>query len=253
MAASRKTPSAARTHSPSTSDDSSASYKGLARHYRPQTFSDVVGQKPVVQTLRKAIESGRWASAYLFIGGRGLGKTTIARILAKGILCEKGPTPEPCGECDTCQEITASRHIDVLEIDAASNTGVDNVRDTIIQAVSTSPVRGRAKVFIIDEVHMLSASAFNALLKTIEEPPPHVVFIMATTDGHKVPATIRSRCQRFDFRPITREELGARIARIAKSEFETPSPRWTSRAHLPATRSPRNRRRRPLASFLHRR
>jgi DNA polymerase-3 subunit gamma/tau len=196
----------------------SGTYEGLARRYRPQTFQDVIGQKAVVQTLRKAVQAGRWSSSYLFIGGRGLGKTTMARILAKALLCERGPTPEPCGECESCLEIASSRHIDVLEIDAASNTGVDNVRDTIIQAVATSPVKGRVKIFIIDEVHMLSQSAFNALLKTIEEPPPHVLFIMATTDGHKVPATIRSRCQRFDFRPLAPEELGERLGKIAKEE-----------------------------------
>lgn len=213
---SRSTSADSREESPTA--ELPSRYEGLARRYRPQTFEDVIGQRAVVQTLRKAVESRRWSSAYLFIGGRGLGKTTMARILAKALLCEKGPTPEPCGTCDACVEIAASRHIDVLEIDAASNTGVDNVRDTIIQAVATSPVKGRAKIFIIDEVHMLSQSAFNALLKTIEEPPPHVMFIMATTDGHKVPATIRSRCQRFDFRPLAPEELGARLLMIAKEE-----------------------------------
>lgn len=194
------------------------SYEGLARRYRPQNFADVIGQRHVVGTLTKAIESGRWASSYLFIGGRGLGKTTMARLLAKAINCVTGPTAKFCGTCASCIEITAGRDIDVLEIDAASNTGVDNVRDSIIQAVATAPARGRAKIFIIDEVHMLSGAAFNALLKTIEEPPPNVIFILATTEGHKVPATIRSRCQRFDFRPVAIEELSARLRKIVDAE-----------------------------------
>ncbi len=193
-------------------------YEGLARRYRPQDFAAVVGQKHVVQTLRRALDARQWAHAYLFVGGRGLGKTTMARIVAKGINCDSGPTSHPCGECATCQDIAASRDIDVLEIDAASHTGVDNVRDLIIQSVATAPARGRAKIFIIDEVHMLSAAAFNALLKTIEEPPPGIVFILATTDGHKVPPTIRSRCQRFDFRPVTAEELVERLQGIAAQE-----------------------------------
>jgi len=142
----------------------------------------------------------------------------MALLWAKGINCAKGPTAEPCGECTSCVEIAAGRDMDVMEIDAASNTGVDNVRDVIIQAVATAPVRGRAKVFIIDEVHMLSMGAFNALLKTLEEPPANVIFILATTEGHKVPPTIRSRCQRFDFRPITAQDLAARLAHVAKKE-----------------------------------
>ncbi|MBL4889170.1 MAG: DNA polymerase III subunit gamma/tau [Candidatus Lindowbacteria bacterium] len=193
-------------------------YEGLARRYRPQTFTDVVGQKHIVRTLSQAITENKWASAYLFIGGRGLGKTSMARLLAKGINCEKGPTPTPCGKCTQCTEIATGRDIDVLEIDAASNTGVDNVREVIINAVCTAPVRGHSKIFIIDEVHMLSNSAFNALLKTLEEPPPNVLFIMATTEGHRIPSTIRSRCQRFDFRPISEEELSLRIQKIAKNE-----------------------------------
>ncbi|MEK8024289.1 MAG: DNA polymerase III subunit gamma/tau [Candidatus Hydrogenedentota bacterium] len=210
----------ARSSRPSeeTSTDKSNSYEGLARRYRPQTFEDVVGQRHVVGTLVKAVELRRWASAYLFVGGRGLGKTTMARLLAKAVNCEKGPTPLPCGSCAICTDIAAGRDIDVFEIDAASNTGVDHVRDTIIQAVSTSPARGRARIFIIDEVHMLSTAAFNALLKTIEEPPPNVLFILATTDAHKVPPTIRSRCQRFDFRPLSVEELSLRLKKIADRE-----------------------------------
>lgn len=204
--------------------DSAAPYEGLARRYRPQTFPDVVGQKHVVQTLARALDSRQWAHAYLFVGGRGLGKTTMARILAKGINCETGPSSRPCGNCPACLDIAASRDIDVLEIDAASHTGVDNVRDLIIQSVATAPARGRAKIFIIDEVHMLSPAAFNALLKTIEEPPSGIVFILATTDGHKVPATIRSRCQRFDFRPVTADELTVRLESIAQAEAFTVEP-----------------------------
>lgn len=198
--------------------DNELPYEGLARRYRPQTFDDVVGQRHVVGTLTKAIDNKRWAAAYLFIGGRGLGKTTMARLVAKSINCAGGPAAKTCGKCESCVEISGGRDIDVLEIDAASNTGVDNVRDTIIQAVSTAPVRGRAKIFIIDEVHMLSTAAFNALLKTIEEPPPGVLFILATTEGLKVPATIRSRCQRFDFRPVTFEELNERLKEIVQKE-----------------------------------
>lgn len=193
-------------------------YEGLARRYRPRNFAEVIGQGHVVRTLSRAIAEGRWAAAYLFIGGRGLGKTTMARILAKSINCEKGPTTHPCGECSHCREIAAGRDLDVVEIDAASNTGVDNVRDVIIQAASTAAARARCKIFIIDETHMLSGQAFNALLKTIEEPPSHVLFVLATTDGHRVPPTIRSRCQRFDFRPVTAEELGARLRLIADQE-----------------------------------
>lgn len=193
-------------------------YEGLARRYRPATFADVVGQRHIVQTLQRAVAEKRWAPAYLFIGGRGLGKTTMARLLAKAVNCEKGPTDSPCMKCGSCVDIAGGRDLDVLEIDAASNTGVDNVRDVIIQSVGTSAVRGYAKVFIIDEVHMLSAAAFNALLKTIEEPPSRVIFILATTEGHKVPSTIRSRCQRFDFRPVTVGELGDRLVEIAKKE-----------------------------------
>jgi len=196
----------------------SKNYVGLARKYRPQTFEEVIGQPHIVRTLKKAVETNHVAPAYLFIGSRGLGKTTMARILAKALNCEKGITSTPCGKCESCIEISRSNHIDVLEIDAASNTGIDNVRETIIQSVSTVPAKGRYKVFIIDETHMLSAQAFGALLKTIEEPPSHVVFIMATTEGHKVPSPIRSRCLRFDFRPVSSDELTERLKKIAKAE-----------------------------------
>ncbi len=190
----------------------------LARKYRPQGFEELVGQPGVSQTLSHALSSKRLHHAYLFTGPRGCGKTTTARILAKGLNCVKGPTPQPCGECAPCREIASSSCLDVLEMDAASNTGVDDVRQVIIETVALAPARDRYKVFIIDEAHMLSNSAFNALLKTIEEPPPHAVFILATTEVHKVPATIASRCQRFKFRPVAPEPLAEHLAAIAKKE-----------------------------------
>ena len=176
-------------------------YLVLARKWRPQTFSDLIGQEHVSRTLRNAIESGRVAHAFLFTGARGVGKTSAARILAKALNCENGPAPEPCNACPACNEITAGTSVDVFEIDGASNTGVDDIRD-LRDNVKYLPARCRFKIFIIDEVHMLSTSAFNALLKTLEEPPPHIKFIFATTEPHKLPITILSRCQRFDFKRI---------------------------------------------------
>ena len=166
------------------------SYQVLARKYRPQRFDDVVGQEVVTRTLRNAIASGRIAQAFVFAGPRGCGKTTTARILARALNCEKGPTPDPCGTCDACLEIAQGRDLDVLEIDAASHTGVDNIREVVITGLAFPPARDRYKVFIIDEVHQLSAASFNALLKSVEEPPAHVVFMMATTEMHKIPDTI---------------------------------------------------------------
>jgi DNA polymerase-3 subunit gamma/tau len=195
-----------------------AAHQVLARKYRPQGFDELVGQDAVSQTLKNALATKRIHHAYLLTGPRGCGKTTTARILAKGLNCEKGPTAEPCDECVSCREITSSSSLDVMEMDAASNTGVDDVRSMIIETVALAPARDRYKVFIIDEVHMLSTSAFNALLKTIEEPPPNVVFILATTEVHKVPATIASRCQRFKFRPVAPEPLAEYLAGIAKKE-----------------------------------
>ena len=190
----------------------------LARKYRPQGFEEVLGQPAVSVTLKNALNSNRLHHAYLFTGPRGIGKTTMARILAKALNCVKGPTSEPCGECDPCKEITASSSLDVLEMDAASHTGVDNVRQVIIDTVGLAPSRDRYKVFIIDEAHMLSTAAFNALLKTLEEPPPHVVFVLATTEAAKVPATIASRCQRFKFRPVPVDLLVQHLASLAQKE-----------------------------------
>lgn len=192
-------------------------YEVLARKYRPKQFEEVVGQQHVTQTLIQAIERKRIAQAYLFVGPRGVGKTTIARILAKALNCEKGPTATPCDTCDSCRQIAVGSHLDVMEIDGASNNGVDQVRD-LRDSVRYAPARGPYKVYIIDEVHMLSIGAFNALLKTLEEPPDHVKFIFATTEPQKVPATILSRCQRFDLRRISTRDMVAHLALIAQAE-----------------------------------
>jgi DNA polymerase-3 subunit gamma/tau len=194
------------------------SYQVIARKYRPQTFSDLTGQEHITRTLTRALDQQRLHHAYLFAGVRGTGKTTSARILAKGLNCHKGITSQPCLQCPSCLEIATGNSLDVLEIDAASNTGVDNVRDVIINNIAMAPARDRYKVFVIDEVHMLSTSAFNALLKTLEEPPSHVVFIMATTELHKLPDTILSRCQQFEFRQIPTEKIFRRLREIADNE-----------------------------------
>src|SRR4051812_31026786 len=201
------------------------SYQVIARKWRPQTFEEVTGQEPITRTLRNAIESERLHHAYLFSGARGVGKTTTARLLAKALNCHKSasPTATPCAftdptACPSCKEIAEGRSIDVMEIDAASNTGVDNVRDAIIGNVAIAPARDRYKVFIIDEVHMMSNQAFNALLKTLEEPPPRVAFIMATTERHKLPETILSRCQQFEFRTIATARIAERLRLIADAE-----------------------------------
>jgi len=192
-------------------------YLVSARRWRPQTFDDLVGQEHVSRTLANAIRAGRVAHAFLFTGVRGVGKTTAARVLAKALNCEKGPTPTPCNQCVNCLEITAGSSVDVLEIDGASNTGVDDVRE-IIENVRYQAAKSRFKIYIIDEVHMLSNSAFNALLKTLEEPPPHVKFIFATTDPHKLPATVQSRCQRYDFRRIPLQLVVERLRQIVQAE-----------------------------------
>jgi DNA polymerase III subunit gamma/tau len=201
------------------------SYQVIARKWRPQKFQDVTGQEVLTRTLQNSLENDRLHHAYLFSGARGVGKTTTARLVARGLNCHKAqkPTADPCAPideraCASCREIAEGRSMDVLEIDAASNTGVDNVREVIIGSVAIAPARDRYKVFIIDEVHMLSGPAFNALLKTIEEPPPRVVFIMATTDAHKVPETISSRCQLFEFRTIATAKIAERLRLIADAE-----------------------------------
>lgn len=193
------------------------SYLVLARKYRPQTFADLIGQEHVSRTLNNAIAAGRVHHAFLFTGARGVGKTSAARILAKALNCEKGPTAEPCNECSICTEITEGQSVDVFEIDGASNTGVDDVRD-LRDNIRYLPSRSRNKIFIIDEVHMLSINAFNALLKTLEEPPEHAKFIFATTEPHKIPVTILSRCQRLDFRKIGLAKVADKLKEIAAAE-----------------------------------
>src|SRR4051812_21836813 len=194
------------------------SYQVLARKWRPQQFDDVIGQPAVTRTLKNAITSKRIAQSFVFAGPRGVGKTTTARILARALNCVNGPTANPCGECDTCREIAEGRDMDVLEIDAATHTGVDNVREVIINGLSFMPVRNRYKVFIIDEVHQLSSSSFNALLKSVEEPPPHVVFMMATTELDKIPETILSRSQVYEFRTIGTKAIADQLRTIVQAE-----------------------------------
>jgi DNA polymerase-3 subunit gamma/tau len=194
------------------------SYQVLARRWRPQKFDDVVGQLAVTRTLRNALASKRLAHAFVFAGPRGVGKTTTARILARALNCQNGPTADPCGSCEACVEIAEGRDIDVQEIDAATHTQVDNVREVIIAGLGIVPVRNRYKVFIIDEVHQLSASSFNALLKSIEEPPPHVVFMMATTELDKIPDTVLSRAQVYEFRTIATRAIADQLRRIVDAE-----------------------------------
>jgi DNA polymerase-3 subunit gamma/tau len=198
-------------------------YLSLYRKYRSQRFDEVAGQGHVTQTLQNAIRSGRVAHAYLFCGPRGTGKTTSARLLAKALNCERGPLPEPCNECGACTQINEGRFMDMKEIDAASNRGIDEIRD-LRDNVVYAPVEGRYKVYVIDEAHQITGDAFNAFLKTLEEPPPHVVFIMATTEAHKIPATIVSRCQKFEFRRASLEQLRERVAYVAEQEGATIEP-----------------------------
>ena len=193
------------------------SYTALYRKFRPDLFEDVKGQDPIVMTLRNQIKAERIGHAYLFTGTRGTGKTTIAKLFAKTVNCENPVDGNPCGVCRSCQTIAAGASVNVIEIDAASNNGVDNIRE-IIDEVSYSPVEGKYKVYIIDEVHMLSIGAFNALLKTLEEPPSYVIFILATTEVHKIPITILSRCQRYDFKRITIETIAGRLHDLMDQE-----------------------------------
>ena len=205
-----------------------APYRVLARKYRPTTFDDLIGQEAMVRTLRNAFALGRVAHAFMLTGVRGVGKTTTARIIARALNCigadgTGGPTADPCGVCANCTGILADRHPDVIEMDAASRTGVDDMRE-VIEATRFRPMQARTKVFVIDEVHMLSRNAFNALLKTLEEPPPHVKFVFATTEIRKVPITVLSRCQRFDLRRVRIAELSGLLARIAAKESVTIEP-----------------------------
>src|SRR6185369_12931613 len=193
------------------------SYLVLARKYRPQRFEDLVGQEHVARTLTNAIALGRVHHAFLFTGARGIGKTSAARVLAKALCCAQGPTATPCGVCDFCKEIVSGQSVDVIEIDGASNRGIEDAR-TLRESARYAPSKGRKKVYIIDEVHMFTAEAFNALLKTLEEPPPHVVFILATTEVHKIPITILSRCQRYDFKLVPTPRLVDHLGRILKDE-----------------------------------
>lgn len=193
------------------------SYLVFARKFRPQTFDEVIGQEPITTTLKNAIEKNRVAQSFLFTGSRGVGKTSTARILAKALNCEKGPTAKPCNQCVPCGEITRGTSLDILEIDGASNRGIEEIR-TLRENVKFKPAHGRYKVYIIDEVHMLTGEAFNALLKTLEEPPEHVKFIFATTEAHKVPLTILSRCQRFNFKRISVDVMAKKLREVAKEE-----------------------------------
>src|SRR5437588_3938113 len=192
-------------------------YTVLARRYRPQQFADLIGQEPVARALTNALQSNRVAHAYVFTGARGVGKTSAARILAKALNCTQGPTATPCGSCEICQSIASGDDVDVLEIDGASNRGIDEIRE-IRQNVQFRPARARYKIYIIDEVHMLTKDAFNALLKTLEEPPPDVKFVFATTEVHRVPVTVLSRCQRFSLRRVPIEQLVEHYRRLAEAE-----------------------------------
>ncbi len=191
--------------------------QSLYRRHRPRTFADVVGQEPVVRTLRNAVERGKVHHAYLFVGSRGTGKTSMAKILAACLNCERGPTIEPCGVCDSCTAIARANSLDVIEMDAASNNSVDDIRE-LRESVAYAPVSGRRKVYILDEAHMLSTAAWNAFLKTLEEPPPNTVFVLATTEAQKVPATVIDRCHRFDFQRPSVEQIASVLRRTAEQE-----------------------------------
>ena len=194
------------------------SYEVIARKWRPQAFEEVVGQDHVVRTLRSAIEKGRIAQAYLFAGPRGTGKTTLARIFAKALNCKDGPTVHPCGKCPACRAIASGSSFDVIEIDGASNNKVEDIHESILSQVQNAPVEGKFRIFYIDEVHMLSAAAFNALLKTLEEPPEFVKFVFATTEPDKVLGTVLSRCQRFDLRKISQGDICGQLRKVCDAE-----------------------------------
>src|SRR5690349_19402255 len=201
------------------------SYQVLARKWRPRKFAELVGQEHVVRALTNALDTGRMHHAYLFTGTRGVGKTTIARIFAKSLNCERGQSADPCGECSVCTAVDEGRFVDLLEIDAASNTGVDDVRE-VIENAQYAPSRGRFKVYLVDEVHMLSKNAFNALLKTLEEPPPHVKFLLATTDPQKLPVTVLSRCLKFNLKRLLPEQIVGQMRHILDAEgiaYEAPA------------------------------
>ena len=200
------------------------SYLVLARKMRPQVFEEVIGQRHITQTLQNAISQNRVAHAFLFTGARGVGKTSTARILAKALNCEKGPSINPCNQCTSCREISAGNSMDVIEIDGASNRGIDEIRE-LRENVRYTPAKSRYKIFIIDEVHMLTREAFNALLKTLEEPPSHILFVFATTEPHKIPTTILSRCQRYDFKRIPLREIAENLKRITETEEVRVTPR----------------------------
>src|SRR5258707_9457512 len=197
------------------------SYQVLARKYRPQKFSDVIGQEHVTKTLKNAIEQERIAHGYIFSGHRGIGKTTVARILAMSLNCRSNsdnkPVAEPCGVCDSCTEIRAGNAVDVIEIDAATNRGIDEIRE-LREGARYRPARDRFKIYILDEAHQITDAAFNALLKTLEEPPPHIIFMMATTQAEDIPQTIRSRCQHFSFHPVKSDEIVSQLGSIAQQE-----------------------------------